>query len=116
MATNFIQDGKTLTLTAPTGGVVSGGAYLIGGLLVVASFSADAGQEFEGCASGVFELPKKSSDSMTAGAPIYWDNTNFEFTTTVSGKYTQGTCAVAAAASTTTVKVKLHGFGVVVNP
>lgn len=115
MATNFIQEGETLTLIAPSGGVVSGGAYLIGGLLVVAQADADVGDEFEGC-FGVFELAKKSSDTMTAGAPIYWDNTNHWFTTTVSGMYTQGTCVEAAASSTETVKVKLAGYGVVVNP
>ncbi|KKL79884.1 hypothetical protein LCGC14_2010330, partial [marine sediment metagenome] len=36
MAKNFIQPGDTLTVTAPAGGVVSGGAVEIGKLFGVA--------------------------------------------------------------------------------
>jgi predicted RecA/RadA family phage recombinase len=37
---NQKKTGRILTFTAPAGGVVSGGAYLIGGLLVVAQADA----------------------------------------------------------------------------
>lgn len=116
MSTNYIQEGKRITFTAPSGGVVSGGAYLMGGLLVVAEGDADEGDNFVGNIEGVFELAKKTSDTMTVGAPIYWDNTNHWFTTTASAHYTQGTCIKAADSSADTVVTKLFGYGVVVNP
>lgn len=116
MSTNFIQEGEILTFTAPVGGVVSGGAYLMGGMLVVANGDADAGDEFEGSTCGVFELAKTTTDVMTVGQEIYWDNTAFEFTTTDSGNYTQGTVVEAAGNTSETVKVKLRGFAVLVNP
>lgn len=111
---NFIQEGKTLTLTAPSGGVVSGAAYLIGGLLAIAVADADEGDEFEGMTEGVFELAKKTSDTMSEGDPIYWDVSEEEFTTTASTNYKVGTCVEDAGSSATTVKVKLCGFAVVV--
>lgn len=68
MARNFIQPGDVLTLTAPSGGVVSGTAYLIGGLLVVAQNTAAQGVAFEGRTVGVFTLPKATGQTWSEGA------------------------------------------------
>ena len=46
MATNHVQDGKVLKLIAPTGGVVSGGIYAIGALVVIALVTAKKDEEF----------------------------------------------------------------------
>lgn len=109
---NFIQNGNTLTLTAPSGGVVSGAPYLIGGMLVVAVADVDEGDPFEGVCEGVFELAKNTTDTMNEGDEIYWDGTNEEFTTTSSSNYLQGTCVEDADNTTSVVKVKLRGFAV----
>lgn len=71
---NFVQPGDVMAFTAPTGGVESGTAYLIGGLLVVACASAAEGVEFEGKVSGVFSLPKAGSQAWTEGQKVYWNN------------------------------------------
>jgi predicted RecA/RadA family phage recombinase len=71
---NYKQPGDILTFTAPTGGVVSGTAYLIGALLVVAQASADAGAEFEGLVEGVLTLPKPGSQAWAEGQKIYWND------------------------------------------
>ncbi|MDG9928262.1 MULTISPECIES: capsid cement protein [unclassified Pseudomonas] len=57
MAKNYVQDGDSLTLIAPAGGVVSGNPYVIGALAVVALVTAPAGQPFAARATGVFRLP-----------------------------------------------------------
>lgn len=112
---NFVQDGSSLTFTAPSGGVTSGAAYLFGGLLAVAAVTADEGASFSGAIEGVFSLAKKSGDTMSVGDLIYWDDSNSYFTTTDTGNYGCGTCAGAAGGSATTVSVKLHGVAVLVS-
>ncbi|OEY66805.1 DUF2190 family protein [Marinobacter sp. X15-166B] len=94
MANNFIQPGQVLTLTAPAGGVVSGGGYLVGDLFAVALHKAEAGDAFEGQLTGVWSLPKTSAQAWTEGAKIYWDGSK---ATTVSTDNTLIGHAAAAA-------------------
>jgi predicted RecA/RadA family phage recombinase len=108
---NFVQAGNALTLTAPGGGVVSGTAYLIGSLLVVATVDADAGDSFVGQVTGVISYEKPGSQAWTEGAKIYWDNSAKKMTTTSGGNTLVGVAAeaVGAGASETTGKVRLDG-------
>lgn len=57
MAKNLVQDGDTLTLIAPAGGVVSGKPYVIGALAVVALETVEAGKPFSAAANRVWRLP-----------------------------------------------------------
>lgn len=68
MATNFVQDGDVLSLAAPSGGVVSGGIYAIGTLVVVAVADAAVGATFAGHAGGVWSVP--CGTGLTAGAKV----------------------------------------------
>jgi|MDSZ01.2.fsa_nt_gb predicted RecA/RadA family phage recombinase len=68
MAKNYVQDGDVLTLTAPTGGVVSGSPYTIGSIACVALVTAAAGLPFTAKATGVFELP--CATGLTEGAAV----------------------------------------------
>lgn len=68
MATNYIQDGKRPTFTAPAGGVKSGSAYAIGDLVVVAIHDAAAGEHFAGATDGVWELP--TATGLSVGAAV----------------------------------------------
>ncbi len=58
MATNYIQPGKTLTVTAPTGGVASGDGVLIGQLFGVAQHDAAEAERAQLLTEGVLELAK----------------------------------------------------------
>jgi len=109
MARNFIKSGDVLTLTAPSGGVVSGAAYLIGSLLVVAQNTAAQGNEFEGKTTGVFALPKATGQAWTQGAKVYWDNTAKNFTTSSTDNTLAGVAAVAAASGVSTGLARLDG-------
>ena len=114
---NSVQNGKVLNLTAPTGGVVSGNAYLIGGLLAVAQTTQAVGELFAGVTEGVIELPKENTTAVfTEGEAVYWDDTAKELDESASGRYEVGTATEAAGATAATVKVKLKGFAVAAVP
>lgn len=80
---NFIEDGDTLTVPAPTGGAVSGLPVIIGSLISIAGNTAAAGVPVAVKTRGVYELPKVSAQAWaTLGLPIYWDATAGNATTT----------------------------------
>lgn len=105
---NFIQEGKTLTLTAPYQ-VASGDGLLVGSIFGVAANDAANAAEVEAVTEGVFSLKKTSAQAWTVGALIYWDNTNKECTTTVGTNKLIGTAAAAAVNPSGTGLVRLNG-------
>ena len=108
-----IQKGDVIDLTAPAGDVVSGNAYLHGGLLAVAQISKVAGAKYSGVVEGVFDLPKEATTAaFLEGETVYWDNTNFRFDESSAGRFPCGTCVKAAIASDASVHVKLAGQAV----
>lgn len=109
MATNYLQEGETLTLTAPGGGVVAGSGYLIGSLFVVAAVSATAGASFAALTEGTFSLPKVSAQAWAEGVRIYWDNGNHRCTTVATDGSLIGVAAAAAANPTSSGEVRLNG-------
>ena len=105
---NYVQDGHTLSLTAPYD-VASGGGLLVGSLFAVAVSAATSGNPVQGTTCGVYTLPKTSAQAWTVGAKIYWDDTNKVATTTATSNTLIG-CAVAAAANpSATGTVRLNG-------
>lgn len=109
MARNFVQPGSTITLTAPSGGVVSGTVYLIGTLLVVAQMSVAQTLPFEGKVTGVFDLPKATGQAWTEGAKVYWDNTAKNFTTTSTSNTLAGVAVAAALTADAVGRIRLDG-------
>lgn len=102
---NYIQPGETLSLTAPYD-VTSGSGLLVGAIFGVASSDALSGAAVEAATSGVFTLAK-ASGAITAGARVFWDNTNKNVTTTATSNYCIGMATAAAASGDTTVNVWL---------
>jgi predicted RecA/RadA family phage recombinase len=106
---NFIQPGDDMTFTAPSGGVVSGNAYLIGALLVVAKNTVAEHLPFPGAAKGVVTLPKHTGTAWTEGELLYWDDGAGEITTVATSNTRAGVAAAAAASGDTTGTVRLSG-------
>lgn len=104
---NHVQEGRTLTVPAPAGGVVSGGMVLIGRIFGVAASTADEGEDVALSVEGVFELPKASADAVTIGAALYHDADNDVLTTTATDNTRVGYATAAAGSGTTTINVKL---------
>lgn len=111
MATNFVQKGETVTLTAPDGGVVSGQAVLIGSLFGVCQYDAAAGDEVEVALVGVFDLPK-AAVAIAEGADVYWKTSTAQITTAGDGDYAVGAATVAAGQFAGTARVRLNGIAV----
>jgi predicted RecA/RadA family phage recombinase len=107
---NFVQEGKILDFTAPSGGVVSGVPLLIGALIVVPATTAAEGERFAGAVEGVFELPAAthaSNQAWTEGQLLYWDNTAKKFTVTATDNTKKGAAAAVKASTADTGSVKL---------
>lgn len=104
---NFVSPGKTLTLAAPTGGVVSGSFYKIGSVFGVAHQSAAEGVLFDLETGGIYDLPKTASNTFTAGADVYATAAGV-MTSTASGNTKVGAAVVAALAADATVRVRLN--------
>ncbi|WRH63813.1 MAG: DUF2190 family protein [Fuscovulum sp.] len=106
---NYVQPGNTITLTAPYA-VASGEGLLIGSIFGVASGPAALGETVETTLVGVFDLTKVGSQAWTAGAKVYWDNTNKRCTTVSTDNTLIGvaTEAVANGAGDTIGRVRLN--------
>jgi predicted RecA/RadA family phage recombinase len=79
----YSQSGKVLTLTAPSGGVVSGTAYLIGTIVVIATETVAQTLPFEALVVGSVDVPKVAEEGWTEGLKLYWDNSAKKFTKVV---------------------------------
>jgi len=101
---NFIQPGNSITLTAPYA-VSSGQGVLVGAIFGIAAYDAALGGIVEVQTEGVFDITKEPSLAITAGARVYWDNTNRRITTTATGNYQVGIATLAALAADTTARV-----------
>lgn len=110
---NFIQDGNTVTLTAPYE-TLSGAGCLVVGVFGIATGDVANGATGQYAVEGVFEINKLATDTIDQGQVVYWDNTNKRITETKTSNYKVGTAIVAAGNGVSTVKVKLDGVGIIV--
>lgn len=106
---NYVQPGNTITLAAPYA-VASGDGLLVGSIFGVASGAAALGEPVEAALVGVFDLTKVGSQAWTAGAKVYWDNTNKRCTTAATDNTLIGvaTEAVASGAGDNIGRVRLN--------
>lgn len=110
---SFIQPGDALELTAPAGGVVSGGVYQFGPagakLIAIADHDADAAAKATFNTEGVFEVTKQNSDDFVEGEEVYWDESNDRVEKKATGFFKMGTSTETTASGVTVMKVKLSG-------
>lgn len=118
MATNYVQEGDTVTVAAPSGGVTSGNAYLITGIFGVATTTTTVGLDVELATEGVWTLTKVGSQAWSVGDRIYWDDANARCTSDAGAGIYIGVCteAVASGAGDVTGKVRLNGLTPQVSP
>jgi predicted RecA/RadA family phage recombinase len=110
MSTNYLSPGDVIELTAPTGGVVRGSPVLIADILVIPTDSVAQTLRFQGKTCGVWTLNKATGQTWAEGAILYWDNSAFKFTTTVTSNRRAGVAVAAAASGDTTGVVRLDGI------
>ena len=107
---NYIQPGHAVTLLAPYD-VVSGAGLLVGSIFGVASGDAVSGAEVEAQLTGVVDLEKVGTQAWTAGARVYWDDTNKRATNVATDNTLIGVAvlAVGSGAEETVGRVRLNG-------
>ena len=108
---NYVQEGKTITVTAPAA-VASGQFIIVGAIRGVAAFDAAQGEPVELATEGVFTLPKVAADDIAVGDLLYWTGTACTKTAGTGSKPLVGVAIKPAAVNATTVIVKLgvHGL------
>ncbi|WP_333474428.1 DUF2190 family protein [Serratia liquefaciens] len=108
MAKNYQQAGLTIPVVNSTEKVIaSGDVVMIGGLAAVAITDIAPSETGDGFAEGVFLLPKKEGEAISAGQPIFLA----EGKVASAGEKTIGLAWETAAAETATVAVKLNVGG-----
>jgi predicted RecA/RadA family phage recombinase len=117
MATNFVQPGNIITLTAPAvTGCKSGDLIVVGAFAGVAAYDAGPGEEVECTLEGVWELPK-APGQLTEGQPVYWDAGPGAIAgAPAAGLFPIGAVVRAAGTNDTTVRVRLNGTTVTAIP
>jgi predicted RecA/RadA family phage recombinase len=106
---NYVQPGNSLAIAVPyAGGILSGQGVLVGALFGVAAADGAQNAVIEAATQGVFDITKEPALAITAGARVFWDNTNRRLTTTATGNFQVGIASLAALAADTTVRVWLN--------
>ena len=106
---NYVQPGNSLAIAVPyAGGILSGQGVLVGALFGVAATDGAQNATIEAQTQGVFDITKQPSLAITAGARVFWDDTNRRITTTATGNFQVGIATTAALAADTTVRVWLN--------
>jgi predicted RecA/RadA family phage recombinase len=105
---NFIQPGRTLTVTAP-GTIASGDVLVVGSIVGIAATDAASGADVEVDTEGVFSIPKVTTDVVSQGAPLYWNASAGKATITAGtgSKPLIGYATKAAGNGVTVVEAKL---------
>ena len=108
---NYVQEGKTITVTAPAA-VTSGQYVVVGAIRGVAAFDAAQGEPVELATEGVFTLPKVAADNIAAGDLLYWNGTACTKTAGSGSRPLVGVAIKPAGNGVATVNVKLgvHGL------
>lgn len=106
---NFRQEGEILTLTAPSGGVVSGTLYKIGSLIVCALITAAEAAQFTAIAAGVALVAKTAGETWSEGEKLYYVSATKALTTTAGSNTLCGVATAAALSAATTGYARLDG-------
>lgn len=108
MASNIVQPGISIDITAPSGGVTSGVGVQIGThLFGVANVTAAQGAAATITIEGVVTIAKTSALAISVGDALYWDSTNKVVNKTATAQKGVGIAVSAASNPSSTVLMKL---------
>lgn len=104
----YIAPGKSITATAPSGGITAGVGLLVGARLFgVAQHDAAQGAAVELLREGIVTMAKTSALAITRGDLLYWDATNKVVNKTTSGQIAVGVANADAVNPSSTVEMIL---------
>jgi predicted RecA/RadA family phage recombinase len=105
MMKNFIQEGKTIEVTASGSAIASGDLVVVGDMVGVSAVDIADGETGTVWLMGVYEAPKASPLVINQGDTLYFDGT--ELTKTATGNSFAGYAHADAASADSVVLVKL---------
>lgn len=107
---NFVQNGDVLRLVMPYDRT-SGQGVKVGQIFGIVAHNALETQEAEVHLVGVYTINKVGSQAWTAGALVYWDDTNKRATTVATSNLLIGVAvaAVPDGAGDTSGRIRLNG-------
>jgi predicted RecA/RadA family phage recombinase len=105
---NYVQKGENITVTAAAA-ASSGDIVKIGSMIGIAAADAAIGDDLDLATTGVFELPKVSTDVLAVGDTVYFKSADGNVTSTASGNTKMGVAVTAAGNPSGTVNVRLNG-------
>lgn len=104
---NFVQEGRTLTLT-PSANVAAGEGFLFGAALFgVAKQAVTSGQPGEFLVEGVVDIAKTSALAISVGDRVFWVPGSKVVNVTATSQVNVGVAVAAAANPSATVRIKL---------
>ena len=96
----FWQRGETIDRINDTAKTIPANTIqAIGKRIGVVAMEAAPGQKYSVNVVGVYSFPKKASEAITAGADVYWDNTNGVITATAESNILAGYAIADAVVS-----------------
>lgn len=108
MAGNFVQPGHMIECELSEA-AVEGELVIIGALAGIAMKDIPANSVGVCAISGVWELPKKAGESVTAGQKLYRDASDKTLTTTQGSNTFVGSAFAAAQSADKTVHLLING-------
>lgn len=109
---SYWQRGETLDFTNDAVGAVKIEANTIvalAGMIGVAGTDIAVGEKGSLHVSGVYEMPKTSTNAIAQGVPVFWDGSGITEDANSGSNTPAGYSAAASEASAKTILVKLLG-------
>lgn len=103
-----LNEGRAIEVTAPVGGYASGQPVKVGSLVGLSANKYAQGDTAVIWLVGTHLIPKVAGQAWTAGALLYWDNTNSVFTTTATSNTLAGYVYADALSADTTGYILLR--------
>ena len=104
---NFIEDGNSIDITNGTSDVIKGGDVVaLGDMVAVAVCDILKGATGTGRTTGVYSLPKLSTDNIAVGKTVYLASGKIQLA--ASSATPAGRAWAAAAAGSDTVQVRIN--------
>lgn len=108
MTRNYIQPGKVIEATAPSGGITAGQGLQVGAReFGIALETKLEGETVQLATEGIFTVAKTSALAITRGDLLYWDASGKVVNKTAASQIAVGIAHTAAANPSATVQMRL---------
>lgn len=108
MAKNYVSEGDVLDFTNTGAAIASGAVVAMGKRIGIALGDIPTGSTGSVSVTGVWSVPRLTTDDTLQGEVLYWDPVNNRVTETAGALNVAGYAAAAAAVGAATVRIKIN--------